>query len=199
MSSVELSLATFGSAPVTSPSVTDLARDLPGVGHLLSFVNEYDMVTRADRAYLRSVVDLYRSRYGLPSVGAKEMESKYKLELAGLGKPTEQPVDERPEWSLPSSFYHLVGDIVVIQSNLRASDASTPGTPFIRAVHVSSQEFGKLLFCDVGVHKRKTYLERMRNLTLQVPKKPRSFMSDETLCIEGGREGHHSLELANWL
>lgn len=190
MSSIKLSLATFGSAPVTSPSVTELAKGLRGVQHVLSFVNEYDMVTRADRPYLRSIVDLYRSKYGLPSVG---LEKKHQWPIPELDPNVKSVIDGRPDWSLPSPFYSLVGDIVVLQSCLNsssvthdaASDASTIVSPSLRAIRISETAFGKLLFCEVGVHKRRVYLDRMNKVTTQIltgpgSNGPPSFVSDES-------------------
>src|SRR5436190_441497 len=72
VSSTRFSVITFGAAPVTQPNLTprllDLShrRDRPGV--MLAIVNEYDIVPRADGPYLRSLVDLYRSKYGLPPI-----------------------------------------------------------------------------------------------------------------------------------
>ena len=103
---------TFGSAPVTSQSVTKLAAEQPNVGSMLAIVNENDMVTRADGHYLRSIVNLYRAGYGLPPTPADGRGSPEKSAVANLA--IHANVSSRGLWPLPSPMYHLVGDIIVL-------------------------------------------------------------------------------------
>ncbi|KAK4171643.1 Alpha/Beta hydrolase protein [Triangularia setosa] len=156
----KLSLITFGSPPVTSISLTDICKGSPNTGLLLSIVNEYDMVSRADGPYLRSLVDLYRSRNGLPPTFNN----------------TTTPIERGAKaWPLPLPVFQPLGDIIVLKlhfinmSSVQGADAlsqtSSLVAPTIKAVSVTPEEFAKLLFCDISTHRRKTYIERMDMLT----------------------------------
>ncbi len=80
-------------------------------------------------------------------------------------------------WPLPKRVLGLVGEIVVLKLVLGGSPAASPsgdeakgseeilvgnasGGMRVEAVKVGEEEFAKLLFCDVGVHRRMVYLER---------------------------------------
>jgi hypothetical protein len=172
LSNLEFSLVTFGPAPVLSSNLTSFALKSPNVGFVLAFVNEYDIVPRADRPYVRSIVNLYRSRYGLPSVASpgiapsleqmevNSAETSIVLESDGMSQGGKM---EMELWALPKPSYHVVGNIIVLQSPHATAPSATQGPPAksVRAVQVSQSEFQDLLFCDLGVHKRKTYLQRM--------------------------------------
>ncbi|KAH7312484.1 Alpha/Beta hydrolase protein [Stachybotrys elegans] len=156
LSAIRLSLVTFGSAPVISTDVTDLVRRSSNVDHFTAFINEYDMVTRADKPYLRSIIDLYRSKYGLPPLNQPHGQSQ---------------VQKDGHWLLPSPNLQPVGDIVITQMVLNLSPATeeelpaTPKSPWVlKATKIPHAEFGSLLFCDVAVHQRRVYLQRMEIL-----------------------------------
>ncbi|KAK5654723.1 hypothetical protein OQA88_7048 [Cercophora sp. LCS_1] len=157
-----LSLVTFGSPPVVNSSITSLCKEQPNAGLVLSLVNEYDMVSRADRPYLRSIVDLYRSRRGLP------------LKYPQMGETAPDP----DIWPLPPPTLRVVGDIIILQRPRlvgmpSASDgdsfsqASTLVAPTYPAVKLTEEEFSKLLFCDTSVHRRRAYLDRVETLAAQ--------------------------------
>jgi hypothetical protein len=123
------------------------------------------MISRADGPYLRSIIDLYRSRNGLPPVSADA--------------PSITIVDDaaKTAWPLPPPEYSLLGDIIVLRLKLMDAPASnddetfsqaeTLTTPLVRAVEVTPEEFSKLLFCDIGTHRRTAYLERMEMMGAQ--------------------------------
>ncbi|KAK4444484.1 Alpha/Beta hydrolase protein [Podospora aff. communis PSN243] len=167
ITSTKLSLITFGSAPSTSPSLTALCRSRPNINLTLSIVNEYDMIARADGPYLRSIIDLYRSRNGLPPLSAD-------ASCVPTG-PVDGPV--KKAWPLPPPEYSLLGDIIVLRLKLMDapahnddetfSQAETLTTPLVKAVEVAPEEFSKLLFCDIGTHRRTAYLERMEMMGAQ--------------------------------
>ena len=133
---------------------------------MLSIVNEYDMISRADPPYLHSLVDLYRSRNGLPPLSAPTTDHSPPV-------PSDESLQTKA-WALPQPGYHLVGDIVVLRLKLMDapaehdddtfSQASTLTSPVVNAVELSPEEFARLLFCDIGTHRRGSYLERMEML-----------------------------------
>lgn len=157
VSKVKFSLVTFGSGPVTDINLTDNCKRLPQVNVVLALVNEYDLVTRADKPYLNSLVDLYRSRYGLPPLHTPALTSLAAHAGAAGGKGM---------WPLPPPQFQLLGDIIVLKSCVGpAGDDESDATKFVhhslQPVRLTADEFGRLLFCDVAVHRRVVYLERM--------------------------------------
>lgn len=163
--STTLSLLTFGSAPVISQSVTKSAMKQPNVGLMLAIVNENDMVTRSDGPYIRSVVDLYRSRYMLPA-GADDLVNEKNREHRKTGHGS---LALQETWRLPAPAFYLVGDIIVL-GEPAVIDGEPPSIPAkavttakksLLALNVTTETFGTFLFCDIEVHRRRAYLERL--------------------------------------
>ncbi|KAK3387878.1 hypothetical protein B0H63DRAFT_471070 [Podospora didyma] len=186
LSSVKYSLVTFGAAPATSQSLTELCRKQPNVGLLMAFVNEYDMISRSDKAYLRSIVDLYRSKYGLPPVASplldhqKLAETGGSLSHIGTTGPSISSIAVHAGlkaggvWPLPPPVFHLLGDIIVLRICFDSpemkedSDDAVSPEPLLKTDKVSPDEFCKLLFCDISVHRRTAYLERLNMLVGEI-------------------------------
>ena len=174
VSSVDLSLVTFGSPPLTSINVTELAKSQPRVKHVLAFVNEFDLVPRLDRAYMLSMVDFYRSSYGLPPTLLDDSQNE---QLRNGDNPGGN------HWKLPPPDYHIVGDVVILRSNVDFGVVFRPGddecdtlvapSQRLDMVQVSPREFEQLLFCDVSAHKRRLYLERLEKLSSNYPREVR--------------------------
>jgi hypothetical protein len=101
-------------------------------------------------------------------------------------------------WTLPEPAYQIVGEIVILQSVLQSqpltaaetSETETQPPKTVRAVKVTSHEFGNLLFCDLSVHKRKAYLKRLEMFQSWHDWKGRSFAS---ATDAHHTEMHHSL------
>jgi hypothetical protein len=122
--SITFSLITFGAAPVSTHDITPLLRQYAGqprkAGLALAVVNEFDLVPRADGPYVRSLVDLYRAKYGLPpitDVAPSKPETPLSLETKTViaGREQSAPTDQEPlsahVWPLPKQQYRLAGDI----------------------------------------------------------------------------------------
>lgn len=180
-------MSTFGSPPVTSVDVTTLACKQPQCEFALSFVNEYDIVSRADPSYISSIIDLYRSRYGLPSMATdqpRQVEAPPRPEKAML-------VDRF--WTLPPPTFHLVGEAIILRATTAPSDVgpddASSDAPTISTTHeamqLTPQALSQTLFCEVGVHKRRLYLERMRAVT-SAGKASSVFSRAETLVSRSG-------------
>jgi hypothetical protein len=176
------SLFTFGAAPVTSPNVTHLCKQQPNVGLMLSFINENDMVAKADAPYLRSLVDLYRASYSLPPSRASTTSS--------LTAPTQSTLSGVTSiWPLPRPTFQLLGDIILLDEVVTTDDEKLDrGIPLMRALSVSPDELSKLIFCDVEVHRRKAYMERLKAIWLGAcrgPAKSKREAMVETLLKSG--------------
>lgn len=160
VSSLDLSLLTFGPPPATSINVTALAKQQPRVKHVLTFVNEFDIVPRLDRAYMLCLVDLYRSAYGLPPATADKSAR------------IPQPTDASKRWEFPPPDHHIIGDIVILRSRIEygtpsqelQGDTLITHSQRLDAVQVAPRDFEQLLFCDLSAHKRRLYLERIQKL-----------------------------------
>lgn len=133
---------------------------------MLAIVNENDMVTRSDGPYIRSVVDLYRRRYLLPSTPNSAVNEKYIVQRA-----TEHTSTMTKEaWPLPEPIFYLVGDIIILGEPAMMNVQSTPAHSQEMALskhsvlHVAPTTFSKLLFCDIEVHRRRAYLQRLELL-----------------------------------
>jgi hypothetical protein len=167
-------MISFGAPPVTRP---DLSRYILGNspcsnnrGIVLSVVNEHDLVSRVDGAYARSLIDLYRSIYGLPPTQDEEVMQGESVPAPHLPKLSfdasvtelESNFQQLPVWRLPKPEYWNIGKIVIFKVMMAESDL--PGFKedelLLRAMTVSPTEFKRLLFCDVSSHRRKSYKER---------------------------------------
>jgi hypothetical protein len=150
---LRFSLVTFGSPPVTAPSLTPLINSYlatqkrPGIA--VAVVNEQDPITRCDRDYLLSLIQLYQ-RIDHPAPPS-EPETNTQAHV-----PTE---NIRRVWKLPTPSLYPMGNIVVLR------DANPDGEESdFRACRLSSEAFEGLLFCNVSMHKKDMYLSRIELL-----------------------------------
>ncbi|KAJ4257576.1 hypothetical protein NW762_008701 [Fusarium torreyae] len=170
--SARFSCVTFGAPPcVTAP--IDLSRYQPsGTTLCFNIINEFDVVTRADKPYILSLVDLARINLNLPPKTAfSDDESDEEIVNAALeatqeeeSKMTSKATQKLQEnlhpqdsnfWHLPKPSYHHVGSKVVLLMRL------VEGEMNLRAVEVTPTEFRKLLFCRIAVHGKSRYGERV--------------------------------------
>ncbi|KAF5025920.1 hypothetical protein F66182_1955 [Fusarium sp. NRRL 66182] len=173
--SSRFSCVTFGAPPCVTAHV-DLSLYQPSGNTLcVNIINEFDVVTRADKPYILSMVDLARAMLDLPpnaSVLAHEtddeivgaaLEATHDKEsklISRLSRPHEKNVhvEDANVWRLPRPFYHHVGHEVVLLLRL------LEGRMALRAVEMMPTDFQKLLFCRVAVHGKRCYGERIEAL-----------------------------------
>lgn len=140
---MRFSCITFGSPPVVTPDISEtwklLRRDEENsiLGLTLAFVNEGDLVPRADRDYVLSIKRL--------------------LDVEGLE--AEKEADPMPLWHLPLATVAMIGDIVVMKKERSADQEPTYSSRLI-----SSQEFSSLLFCNKDAHHMDVYLSNIFKL-----------------------------------
>jgi hypothetical protein len=157
----------------------------------LAFMNEFDVVCRADSKYILSLVDLYRSIYGLPPIqslnnGVKENGAGSNPPHQTSRRPITQSTGREPvrevDWILPEPEYWHPQDIVIMKLRLKDigeaadggesedgenenSDSSQLGiqdSMLLTTVRVTHEELAKLLFCRTAVHHRLCYKERLQ-------------------------------------
>lgn len=172
---IKCSSITFGGPPALRP--TRLEQEwIPESGELwLNIVNEYDVITRADKAYILSLVDLLRSVYG-------------KLPLkntSGISQDS-QNSGTSSYWTLQESEYRHYGDMIVLQvsqeqPSLSGESVLTYDGLSVSPWKVSWADYSQLLFTRVRVHSR-TFYERSVGMIAE-----KSLMREEDLGTEGRR------------
>ncbi|KAH6952683.1 Alpha/Beta hydrolase protein [Fusarium avenaceum] len=168
--SARFSCVTFGAPPCLSSHVDHSLYQPSEKTICVNIINEFDVVTRADKPYILSLVDIVRSTLDLPpknqvSESATDEETIYaalkatdtnesrlSYQFEGLD------IDQSKFWRLPQSLYHHVGPRVVLLMRLVEGEMS------LKAVEVTPFEFQKLLFCRVAVHGKRIYAERVEKL-----------------------------------
>ena len=182
---LRFSCVTFGAPPILSEHITETIKTEPSLernrGLNLAFVNEFDMVCRADHSYLRSLIDLLRSVYG--SGPGMDDEINKQEEKPGTPKTEDtqfllpplnlpnadqtvavNPTVDRP-WALPKPDYHMCGDLVLLrkEQNTRVESKQRSGKE-LRALSIRAQDFEKLLYCGIKTHSRTHYDDRMESV-----------------------------------
>ncbi|KAF5721166.1 alpha beta-hydrolase [Fusarium mundagurra] len=168
--SARFSCVTFGAPPCLTQQV-DFGMFQPSRGTVcINVINEFDVVTRADKPYILSLVDVARAMLDLPPKAAiSEHETSEGIVSAALETTRDEKwrlsddsedllVKESNFWRFPQPFYNHVGPRVVLLTRFVDNQMS------LKAVEISSSEFQKLFFCRVAVHGKKFYEERISAL-----------------------------------
>ncbi|KAI9779635.1 MAG: hypothetical protein M1839_007300 [Geoglossum umbratile] len=185
------STITFGAAAVIRPAdtISKIPRNA-NRGMQLLFVNEFDIVSRVDAKYVVSLVDLYRSIYGLPpiqKVGEENSKQDSTPSIASAVVPNvgletgaglmDGELMENGNWRLPEPEYWHLQTIVVLKLSLKDISADSDendaeedtagvrSSVALTAVKVTLEEFAKLLFCRISVHHRIHYRERVEMIS----------------------------------
>jgi hypothetical protein len=142
------------------------------LGLTLALVNEYDLVSRADQPYIRSLVDLYRSLFQLPPVLDDESaESETISSLAESQTDSEATLSQGGKtWSLPEPAFWPLGEIILLRigavkilaENGEAVGMAAPMGRILKAFKVEPEEFVNLVFCRIPVHRRNEYQKRVK-------------------------------------
>lgn len=173
--SLRFSCITFGSPPALRPGLVQQEVLTAEGGLSLNIINEFDLVSRVDRSYIRTLVDLYRSIYDLPAA----QDHDFQTTIAAPGAKTlsnnnikddEEAWREKSEkyWIIPNPVYRHVGKRVVLklgiiptQDGYHESNCNPTRQLALSALCIPNDEFAKLLFCRVTVHSRVCYQERI--------------------------------------
>ncbi|KAI0437301.1 Alpha/Beta hydrolase protein [Xylaria telfairii] len=152
---VAFSCITFGSPPaakfVTQEDRIALDR-IMAQAPVLNIVNEYDLVARLDAGYLRSLIRLYNSE-------APGSTSEDTLTPGGtLGK----------RWELPAPDLQHIGPIVVLKTelpDLRPDSLKSAGVSTrVTAWSATPESLSELVFCQLRVHRRMYYRQKIEQL-----------------------------------
>ncbi|KAI1122933.1 Alpha/Beta hydrolase protein [Nemania abortiva] len=149
------SCITFGSPPVArlAAGKDPIAQNRAiGQSRVLNIINEYDLVSRLDKGYVRSLVQLFNSE-------AQDINSE--------GSNTTKRNSGR-SWPLPTPDFQHIGPIVVLKTELpdlqlENKISSDVGTR-VKAWDVTSDSLSNLVFCKLQVHRRRYYREKIEQL-----------------------------------
>lgn len=161
---------TFGTPPVsllplTKPPTFSYKKSL-----FMSFINEGDPVPRADRAYVRSLLNLYAS----PAPGStctaslpvlKPCKRKTKPRTTS-GQPNDVSgaltvPPQAPVWRVPAGALSNAGCLVVLREY---KDSSSGSEDDVKAEITCDQELRGVVFGDPVMHMMKVYARRVEIL-----------------------------------
>lgn len=158
---------TFGTPPIsllplTKPSALKYKKSL-----FMSFINEGDPVPRADKAYIRSLLNLYAS----PTPGTKCVTPP-KPTLKPALKPCKRPKPKRatsapaapvnaPVWKLPPGTLSNAGRLIVLRG---PQNVGLDGQTDVKAEITTDQELRTVVFGDPVMHMMKVYAKRIEVL-----------------------------------
>lgn len=180
---------TFGAPPV---SLLPLAKPENGEKRLrkslfMSFINEFDPVPRADKAYIKSLVELYASpapKSTVDNIQASKLTSTSKLNLRldylgkgkkpDLGRPklpdrpktAPAPTKSHPQpsnivWEVPPATLCNAGRLVVLRLPYNNGAESEED---VRACITSDEQLRKVVFGDPLMHQMRVYEKRIEIL-----------------------------------
>ncbi|KAK3389151.1 hypothetical protein B0H63DRAFT_94923 [Podospora didyma] len=141
--SLKLSCITFGAPPTFSTNLTKTLRAEGSLakirGHMLAFVNEFDVVPRVDQSYVRSLIDLYRAFYNLgplmvdaverPENENDQSESSsdsngqayvlppLEFQEEGFKEEILEEKNTKVVWKLPLPEYNNYGDVILLRKD----------------------------------------------------------------------------------
>ncbi|CAG7555800.1 unnamed protein product [Fusarium equiseti] len=154
---------TFGAPPVsllplTKPDAPSLRKSV-----FLSFVNEGDPVVRADKAYVKSLLDLLSSPP--PSSHHRDTKSKQRSRSSSRTK--------KPKWKVPPCTLSNAGRIVVLRSgnpHAKPKDRKTVRERLdegVVAVTCHDEDLREVIWGDPVCHLMNLYAERIQVLAIR--------------------------------
>lgn len=130
----------------------------------MSFINEGDPVPRADKAYVRSLLNLYASpapstKY-IPSPPVlkpcKQLRPKHRRANSAPTSPNQAPI-----WKVPPGTLSNAGRLIVLREN---QNGVAQVEDDVKAEITSDQELRTVVFGDPVMHMMKVYARRVEVL-----------------------------------
>ncbi|KAI9843625.1 MAG: hypothetical protein M1837_006207 [Sclerophora amabilis] len=178
---------TFGSPPVSLLPIQKPHHHRLRKSLFLSFINEGDPVPRADKAYVRSLLDLYtspspgRATGNMPASAPLIKPKKHRRPLkntdasgqcATTSRPPNPPSQQRPVWPVPPSTLSNAGRLVLLRTfpNNRPSDRARKAQSVptedqdertVHAFAISDAQLRPVIFGDPLMHMMQRYARRI--------------------------------------
>lgn len=136
---------------------------------VVDIVNEFDVVSRADRPYILALLNLLRHKHGHPPLppepdlaadltdsDALSATATLKADIPATKLQDVFDKEVNDTWPLPEMFYHHVGRTIVLTMRLDDEDKTQ-----LKAFEIPDSMFGTLLFCKLSVHRKAVYAIRI--------------------------------------
>jgi len=148
---------TFGAPPVSLLPLQVATQGRNNRNQFLAFANEGDLVVRADRAYLGSLVKLLAAPAPSTSTRARLRERVSRPNLRGTGaRPA--GAGPLPYWPVPEGTLSNAGRLVLLREKPRTSSHA------VEAVQVTDGELRDVMFGDPAMHPMTVYKQRLDTL-----------------------------------
>lgn len=161
---------TFGTPPISLLPLTQPPTFRYKKSLFMSFINEGDPVPRADKAYVRSLLNLYASPAPSSTCTASLPALKPCKRKAKPKKATGQPNNassalttpvQAPVWRVPAGALSNAGRLVVLREN---KNSTTGVEDDVKAEITCDQELRGVVFGDPVMHMMKVYARRVEVL-----------------------------------
>ncbi|MCJ1404304.1 hypothetical protein MMC11_007529 [Xylographa trunciseda] len=157
---------TFGSPPISLLPLSKSGNSRYRKSLFLSFINEGDPVPRADRAYIRSLFDLYASPAPgssclssiLPLVPLPQPKIRFRPLRMKLQKVSSAPTAPKPLWYIPPGSLSIAGRLVVLRAGASGREDD------VTAVVASDQQLRSVVYGDPMMHMMRVYARRVEVL-----------------------------------
>lgn len=116
------------------------------------------MVPRLDKLYVLSLVDLYRSKFGLPPL---DSDNGINASVSHEHESSDE-IGASKVWPLCAPVFVHPGDTILLSLDDAAKDKN--GALELRATQVDRDTLGSLLFCRIAAHKVAVYLANVEEL-----------------------------------
>ncbi|KAG8676227.1 hypothetical protein FPOAC1_002228 [Fusarium poae] len=160
---------TFGAPPVSllplsKPDAPSLRKSV-----FLSFVNEGDPVVRADKAYVKSLLDLLSS----PPPSSSSSSSSHHKDTKSKQRSRSSSRTKKPRWKVPACTLSNAGRIVVLRSgnpHAKPKDRKTVKERLeegVVAVTCNEEDLREVIWGDPVCHLMNLYAERIQVLAIR--------------------------------
>ena len=174
---------TFGAPPVSLLPLQKPTSRRHRKSLFLAFVNEGDPVPRADKEYVKSLLDLYSSPAPLPMPSYPiRPAGKHNFSTTAL-VPFANPKQPRPTphhaasapplptptliWTVPPSTLSIAGRVVLLRGNNQSSKGEETK---VRAHLTNDEELRGVVFGDPVMHMMRVYERRIERLAINAVK-----------------------------
>ncbi|KJZ77236.1 hypothetical protein HIM_03557 [Hirsutella minnesotensis 3608] len=160
---------TFGAPPVSLLPLTKPGRPELQSSIFMSFVNEGDPVTRADKAYVKSLFSLMASPPPQSPDSPTAQDNRHKRRSSSAPLP---PSPSSPTWRVPSATLSNAGRIVILRGTSRGSagvqQRSSRDRPreSVSAVTCRDDQLRGVIWGDPACHLMRLYSSRIEALAI---------------------------------
>ena len=128
----------------------------------MSFINEGDPVPRADKAYVRSLLNLYASPApGTKCIAPVPLSKPYRRPKAKRANSAPTALTQAPIWKVPPGELSNAGRLVILRES---QDVGAATQKDVKAEVTSDQELRTVVFGDPVMHMMKVYARRVEVL-----------------------------------